>query len=309
MHGTKPAVLATLFMSISTIPAIEANAGVVFEVETTYHSSSPSGPETSQMMVDGCNLKMEIPPQGSGGNEHSINSRDSAIDAIAESSETVKSPTTDDRATGNSSPKNDAALYKCANGGSLIFVDHNNGTYSPMPKRPASGGVTPINPINEALKGMTPQQRALMEGMLGDALKNQRGGKQKSEIRVVNTGKKIRKNGYSTTIYEAFKNDVMTDRMYGALVSDVNDGQTLMKALIAYGDFLKESGGGIMDDDTGTEIFEHLSKIGRFPVVVESFEDGVLDEDWTLRSSTRRTLDPAEFEPPSGYKRRSMGPQ
>ena len=38
----------------------------------------------------------------------------------------------------------------------------------------------------------------------------------------------------------------------------------------------------------------------------DPFDDGFLDDELTLRESRRRTLDPADFEPPSGYKRRTM---
>ena len=60
----------------------------------------------------------------------------------------------------------------------------------------------------------------------------------------------------------------------------------------------------------GDPVFEHMRDLGGFPVVTEEFdEDGNKTGDTSLRSSKRRTLDPAAFEPPSGYKRMSMGPQ
>ena len=41
-------------------------AGVVFEVETTYHSGSSNSSRTMKMSVEGNNLKMEILPGSSG---------------------------------------------------------------------------------------------------------------------------------------------------------------------------------------------------------------------------------------------------
>ncbi len=42
------------------------------------------------------------------------------------------------------------------------------------------------------------------------------------------------------------------------------------------------------------------------PDFPEPFEDGFLDGEMTWRERGRRTLDPEAFEPPSGYKRRTM---
>ena len=51
-----------------------------------------------------------------------------------------------------------------------------------------------------------------------------------------------------------------------------------------------------------------MSEIGGFPVAGRSFEGGEDDEDWNLKSVTERDLDPDAFEPPKGYRLRTMGP-
>ena len=60
--------------------------------------------------------------------------------------------------------------------------------------------------------------------------------------------------------------------------------------------------GGLSDNP-----YQHMAEIDGFPVVTREFgDDGSLEDESTLRSSQRRTLDPDAFEPPAGYKRRSM---
>ena len=50
-----------------------------------------------------------------------------------------------------------------------------------------------------------------------------------------------------------------------------------------------------------------MKQIDGFPVVTSGLgADGSVEDESSLRSARRRTLDPADFEPPSGYKRRSM---
>ncbi|MCP4202962.1 MAG: hypothetical protein GY769_13650, partial [bacterium] len=47
-----------------------------------------------------------------------------------------------------------------------------------------------------------------------------------------------------------------------------------------------------------------------FPVVTIGYgEDGGIEDESSLRSGRRLRIDPDAFEPPSGYKRMSMGPQ
>jgi hypothetical protein len=41
-------------------------------------------------------------------------------------------------------------------------------------------------------------------------------------------------------------------------------------------------------------------------VLTQSFEDGELIRERLLESMERRDLDPAAFEPPSGYRRTTM---
>ena len=47
-----------------------------------------------------------------------------------------------------------------------------------------------------------------------------------------------------------------------------------------------------------------------FPDYLATYgEDGDLDDESWLRRTRRQRIDPDAFEPPSGYKRMSMGPQ
>ncbi len=57
----------------------------------------------------------------------------------------------------------------------------------------------------------------------------------------------------------------------------------------------------------GDSVVTQMKEVDGFPVVTRDFGDGGrLASESALRSSERRSLDPAVFEPPAGYKRRSM---
>ena len=52
-----------------------------------------------------------------------------------------------------------------------------------------------------------------------------------------------------------------------------------------------------------------FEKVDGYPVVTRDFEGGELESETVLRSVTERDLDPDAFEPPKGYRLRTMGPQ
>ena len=53
--------------------------------------------------------------------------------------------------------------------------------------------------------------------------------------------------------------------------------------------------------------FAHVREIDGFPVSTKEFEDGKVTDETTLKSVEERSLDPAVFEPPAGYRKQAMG--
>ena len=67
-------------------------------------------------------------------------------------------------------------------------------------------------------------------------------------------------------------------------------------------------GGAGIPFSAGRHAFDELDQLGGFPVLTREFgDDGSLEAESVLKSARRQTLDPDAFEPPSGYKRQSMG--
>ena len=53
--------------------------------------------------------------------------------------------------------------------------------------------------------------------------------------------------------------------------------------------------------------FSEIDELNGFPISTRSFSNGCLTNESTFQSSRREAIDPAECEPPSGYKRQTMG--
>ena len=74
-------------------------------------------------------------------------------------------------------------------------------------------------------------------------------------------------------------------------------------------DSLSSLGGmaGGLASQFDVDSFAFMKDLDGFPVVTQEFGgDGSLESESVLRSAERRTLDPADFEPPKGYRLQQM---
>ena len=143
------------------------------------------------------------------------------------------------------------------------------------------------------------------------------GGAQRAAPEVRNTGERATKNGYPCVKYEVVQDGRKIRELWVTDWSNVEGGAEARDAFKDMADFFQEmmdalgdaaggAGGGFFDG-----VNSYAENFGNgFPVVTRGFdEDGGLEDESSLRGSRRQRLDPSAFEPPSGYKRMSMGPQ
>ena len=94
---------------------------------------------------------------------------------------------------------------------------------------------------------------------------------------------------------------------------NVDGGDDAVEAFQAMADFFKQMRDSMprfgVDEDADDNPFEHMQEMDGFPVLTYDYaSDGSIVSESSLRSSTQRTVDPAEFEPPTAYERREMMP-
>ncbi len=261
--------------------ALPAGAGVVFEIETTDHQQSPPKTESLETLVEGQNLKMGM---ASGG-------RNDNGDMIFRGERRE-----------------------------MVVVDHNDKSYTVMDEqalKELAGQVSSaMQEIQEALKNVPEDQRALVEKMMKERMPDAAQtapSRPKTELR--KTGERGEKNGYPCVKYEVYRENQKLRELWVTDWSNVEGGSEAVDAFEGMAEFFKDlldaipQFGAQGDGSIGDSAFEHMKEIGGFPVITREFdEDGSLGDETTLRSSRRQALDPAAFEPPAGYKRRSMGP-
>ncbi len=266
--------------------AMPSSPGVVFEIETTDHSASPPRSEGTNVSVEGRMIKMDVSPAEEGGGDGEM-------------------------------------IFRGDRGehGEVVVVDHDEKAYWVMDDKAVqdlAGQVDKaMSAVEEALKHLPKEQRDAIEkarrqGAAGAGAMPQR---PKAEVR--KTGERADKQGYPCVKYEVYRGAHKVREIWTTDWDNVEGGdeaEEAFKALAAFFKALAEAmpqqpGGPIGGLLGGENPVDEMNFGNGFPVVTRSFDEaGNPEEESTLRSAQRRPLDPAEFEPPAGYKRRSMGP-
>ncbi|MBT8136798.1 MAG: DUF4412 domain-containing protein [Gammaproteobacteria bacterium] len=253
-------------------------AGVVFEVETTWHSGPDRGPETSEMSVEGSNLKMEIPPGDSGAGK-------------------------------------DVAIWR-GDRREMVFVDHRDKAYMVIDSSSAKDVRNQIGSqmqqamkeVEKHMEGLDPKQREMMQEMLkGKMPPGAASGmptRPTTEFR--RTGERAKKAGYPCVRYDVLRDGEKIQELWVTDWDNVEGGEDAKDVFKDMNAFFEELGDSFGGAGFGDGQFDTFEEVNGFPVVTRDFDDGSLESETTLRSARRQTLDPDAFEPPSGYKRRTM---
>ena len=272
---TKTFVAFPIAAALALTPAL---AGVVYEIEVTNHEQAPPRTESMEAAVEGKNLKMEVLPGES------------------------------DRGRGEMIFRGDRR--------EMVVVDHDDKSYLVMDQesldRIAGQVAGAMSQMQEALKNVPADQRRAIEEMMKQRMPSAAQTPQRPRSELKKTGERGTHAGYPCVKYEVLRDGKKIRELWVTDWDNIEGGRDVVATFEDMADFFKELMDSIPDfgqgGPAGDPVFEHMREIGGFPVVTREFgDDGSLEDESTLRSARRSTLDPDAFEPPAGYKRRSMG--
>ena len=274
------------------------NPGVVFEIEVKDHEQSP--PKTSEMevVIEGRNIAIPVSSSdGQSGRGKMIFRGDRGEN------------------------------------GEVVVVDDDKKTFYVMDDetvRALSGMVaaTQTNAnkmIEEALKNMPKEQQEAIRQAQQQAISSEKaamaGGmagamKPRSKPEVKRTGERGEKQGYPCVKYEVFQDGRKIREIWTTDWDNIDGGDEAEDAFRGMGAFfealwkaLPPMPGG-EDPFGGQNPYDEMNFENGFPVVSIGYgEDGGLEDESWLKITRRQRIDPSAFEPPSGYKRMSMGPR
>ncbi len=279
--------LATLLI-VTTVGFSQwtSDTGVVYEIETTHHSGARGSAETTRMSILTPNLlKMNFVSQEGGSS-----------DAIR----------------GDIVFRGDRR--------EIVVIDHRERSYMVFDKKTIDDMGKQLNEVKAmtekmnipqaALDQMPEEQRKKLEAMMG---KGQSTGTSKvAEVEYKNTGETATKNGYPCVKYEVTRNGKMFQELWLTDWDNVEGGQAAQVVFAEMAGFLKEMMSAVGDILGGSDLFggsksvDSFTELDGIPVVSRQYDGGELESESVLRSASRQTLDPTAFEPPAGYKRRTM---
>lgn len=269
----------TIGLGLLVLIAAPVSAGVVYEIEVKDHEQTPPRSELMETSVEGPNLKMGIASTGE--------------------------------------PSESDMIYR-GDRREMVFVDHEDKSFHVMDEETIGRLAGQVNQamaqMQEALKDVPAEQRAMLEQMMKQRMPEQAPpARSKRELR--KAGDRAEKAGYPCVKYELLDAGRVIRELWVTDWDNIEGGDDVVDAFEGMADFFREMLDAMPDmgqdrSGMGDNFFEHMRELGGFPVFVREFgNDGSLAGESTLRSVRRQTLDPDVFEPPSGYKRRSMGPE
>ncbi len=259
-------------LAFSALAIATVNAGVVFEVETKDYDRDQSS--MSSVSIEDEKLHMEIADHNKG---------------------------------------NDGDIIFRGDRQEMVVVDHSEKTYLVMDKETIDSIAGQVNSamsqMEEALKNVPKEQREMVERMMKDKMPANISPQLPKE-EVVKKGDKKKINGYPCVRYDVLQDGNKVRELWVTDWKNVEGGDDAAAVFTKMAEFFEgmmKAVGQMGAQQVGKNMFAQMNELNGFPVVTKNFNDnGDLESESTLRSSKRRAIDPASFEPPAGYKRQSI---
>ncbi|MEJ2085973.1 MAG: hypothetical protein P8Y44_09890 [Acidobacteriota bacterium] len=271
----KNPTLALLLALAAGTAAVEA--GVVYDIEVTDHQQSPPTTEGLQMVTDGKNIAMDIPPQQDSGSGKAIFKGDEQ---------------------------------------EMVIVNDDTQSYMVIDKAAVDGIATQLNDVmkqmDEMLKNLPQEQQDAIKKAQAGGMGSTPGAGAAPPLKaeVKRTDERGDQGGYPCVKYEVLLDGKKIRELWVTDWANVEGGSEASGAFEKMGEFFEELtssmpdlGQGAGPDMDFAETFSH-----GFPVLSREFdpETGDLESESALRGAKKQSIDPDAFEPPSGYQRTQM---
>lgn len=193
----------------------------------------------------------------------------------------------------------------------LYVINHQEKSYQVMDRASMKRMAEQVNPmlkmLQERMQGMTPEQRAQMEKMMGGNMAGMGGPEKKQEIKRTARADKI--GGHSCTYVEVLEDGVLTDEMCIVPGNALKGSGELLVAAKKMAAFMKEMMSG-MDapwlQQMAQKQMQNFESLGGIPVLSRHFEAGKPRSETTLTAIGSESLAASTFEVPAGYTKKDM---
>jgi hypothetical protein len=188
----------------------------------------------------------------------------------------------------------------------MYFVDHDKKVCQKIDKQDVEQLSGQLGAMMKEMEKLPPEQRAMMEKMM----KGKMPGAQAPPTQRVETGGREQVGDYPCTVHTLYSDDekvrevCLADESVGA---DLGEAMAAFQALARFAEGLMEVTRNLPFGDSIEIPFQDVQGMNGFPVRTRVFDgEGQVVLERTLKSITRRGLEPEEFEIPKGYKVKSL---
>lgn len=169
-----------------------------------------------------------------------------------------------------------------------------------------------VNPalkqMEEQLKNMSPEQRAMVEKMMGSRLPQQ----EAAPAEVVKTARKDKIAGIACTYSEVRRNGAIEQELCLAPPSSLTGGQEMFDVARKMSALMEEMLSSLQSPTLRQSLGEQVqpyAKLDGFPVFSRVYEGGKPSLETTLTSMRSETIAAGQFDIPAGYTRKDMMPK
>lgn len=171
--------------------------------------------------------------------------------------------------------------------------------------------------MDEQMKNMPPDQRAMMEKMMQGRMQGMQGmqgrmpgmgtpqGQEEEEPLRFEANGQSEWQSYSCNQYKVYDGGVNIQEICAVSMDQIDGAEEMTDAFHQMAAFMKKMTGTFKAGpfaQAGKTPMDMMQEIDGFPVVTRHLENGKTASETFLKSVNSKKLDPALFEPPRGYK-------
>ncbi len=302
---TRSAAVVLGSVALLGIGGLGSSWGPVYEIETTDLTTGET--ESTEMVVELPNLKMTVASRAGGAPQEEMIFRGDRRELVVVDHEERSYMVIDEEAVRAMAGQVAAALESVEGMGIPDQV------LEQMPENQRRQLEAMLRDRNA---GASVAGEAVWGAAVGGAAVGRAGVAPAISPEYRHTGERATHQGYRTTKVEELRAGVVMQELWITPWDELEggaDARIVFEDLAAFMQEITDALGGQLggegDDLFGEDnVMRRFMDLDGFPVVTRSFEGGALEEESTLESVTERDLDPDAFEPPKGYRLRSMGP-
>lgn len=194
----------------------------------------------------------------------------------------------------------------------ILAVDHGRKSYMVIDRESIAQTLEQLNPalerMRQQLESMAPDQRALVEKMMGRNLPPKESAPQRWEV--ASTGETGAQAGIDCEWHTVSVDDQLTQRLCMADPDKVTGGRAALANMRAMAQFFDEVFSEVRKQLPFTmpdNPMSNMHKLDGFPIITQQLSDGVVNSDLRLESAETMAIDTGTFEAPEGYTQQKIG--